>query len=113
MYSFISFNISIACHFDCSSVDSLEIKLNYFFTQNRLGLNGKIFKMAKFRTMLDKNDTNGILLLDDQSMTTFGVFLRSASLDELPGLWNVLKSDMSLVRNRNSNMMFGMLTIGH
>lgn len=70
------------------------------FTQNRPGLNGDIFKMMKFRTMLDAKDKQGNLLPDDQRMTKFGSFLRSTSLDELPGLFNVLKGDMSLVGPR-------------
>jgi len=70
------------------------------FTQNRPGLNGQTFKMKKFRTMLDGTDKNGDLLPDDQRMTKFGAFLRSASLDELPGLFNVLNGDMSLVGPR-------------
>jgi len=70
------------------------------FTQNRPGLNTKVFKMMKFRTMLDGIDQNGNLLPDDLRMTNFGSFLRSTSLDELPGLFNVLKGDMSLVGPR-------------
>ncbi|WP_193051207.1 sugar transferase [Pseudoalteromonas undina] len=70
------------------------------FTQNRPGLNSDIFKMMKFRTMLDAKDKQGNLLPDDQRMTKFGSFLRSTSLDELPGLFNVLKGDMSLVGPR-------------
>jgi lipopolysaccharide/colanic/teichoic acid biosynthesis glycosyltransferase len=70
------------------------------FMQDRPGLNGKIFKMMKFRTMLDGKDKEGNLLPDDQRMTKFGAFLRSTSLDELPGLFNVLKGDMSLVGPR-------------
>lgn len=70
------------------------------FTQDRPGLNGKVFKMMKFRTMLDAKDKLSNLLPDDQRMTKFGSFLRSTSLDELPGLFNVLKGDMSLVGPR-------------
>jgi len=70
------------------------------FTQNRPGLNGDIFKMMKFRSMLDAKDKRGNLLPDEQRMTKFGSFLRSTSLDELPGLFNVLKGDMSLVGPR-------------
>tara|TARA_B100001059_G_scaffold2633_1_gene2104 strand:- start:660 stop:1259 length:600 start_codon:yes stop_codon:yes gene_type:complete len=70
------------------------------FTQDRPGLHGKIFKMMKFRTMLDGKDKQGNLLPDDERMTLFGTFLRSTSLDELPGLFNVLKGDMSLVGPR-------------
>ncbi len=70
------------------------------FTQNRPGLKGNVFKMMKFRSMLDGKDKHGNLLPDDERMTKFGAFLRSASLDELPGLFNVLKGDMSLVGPR-------------
>lgn len=70
------------------------------FTQVRPGLNGKPFKMVKFRTMRDAVDAQGNALPDDQRLTPFGQFLRSASLDELPELWNVLKGDMSLVGPR-------------
>lgn len=70
------------------------------FTQKRPGLNGKTFKMMKFRTMLDSKDKEGNLFPDDERMTKFGALLRSTSLDELPGLFNVLKGDMSLVGPR-------------
>lgn len=70
------------------------------FTQERPGLNSRVFKMMKFRSMLDGKDKHGNLLPDNERMTQFGAFLRSTSLDELPGLFNVLKGDMSLVGPR-------------
>jgi lipopolysaccharide/colanic/teichoic acid biosynthesis glycosyltransferase len=70
------------------------------FKQVRPGLNGKPFEMIKFRSMRDATDASGKPLPDAERMTPFGAFLRSSSLDELPGLWNVLKGDMSLVGPR-------------
>ena len=80
----------------------IRIKLGspILFTQDRPGLNGKVFKMMKFRSMLDAKDKHGNLLPDNERMTKFGAFLRSTSLDELPGLFNVIKGDMSLVGPR-------------
>lgn len=80
----------------------VRIKLGspIFFTQNRVGKDGKIFKMIKFRTMLDATDKWGELLPDEERLTSFGKTLRSTSLDELPELINVLKGDMSLVGPR-------------
>ena len=71
-----------------------------FFTQERVGKDGKIFKMIKFRTMLDSTNKFGELLDDEERLTQFGKKLRSTSLDELPELINVLKGDMSLVGPR-------------
>ena len=78
----------------------LKLSSPILFTQDRPGLHGKVFKMMKFRSMLDGKDKQGNLLPDDERMTKFGAFLRSTSLDELPGLFNVLKGDMSLVGPR-------------
>ena len=67
-----------------------------FFTQDRLGKDGKVFKMIKFRTMSNKTDKFGNLLSDEERMTSFGKILRSTSIDELPELINVFKGEMSL-----------------
>ena len=71
-----------------------------FFTQDRIGKDGKVFKMIKFRTMSNKTDKFGNLLSDEERMTSFGKILRSTSIDELPELINVFKGEMSLVGPR-------------
>jgi len=70
------------------------------FRQQRPGLRGKPFTLYKFRTMRDARSASGELLPDDLRLTTFGKWLRSTSLDELPELFNVLKGEMSLVGPR-------------
>ena len=70
------------------------------FTQDRPGLDGKVFKLYKFRTMTDERDEEGNLLPDEQRLPEFGKKLRSTSLDELPELFNILKGDMSVVGPR-------------
>lgn len=71
-----------------------------FFFQLRPGLNEKIFKIIKFKTMSDKKDTNGKLLSDAERLTKIGAFVRKTSLDEVPQLLNVIKGDMSLIGPR-------------
>lgn len=70
------------------------------FRQQRPGLSGRPFTILKFRTMTDERDNQGNLLPDAERLTRFGRFLRSASLDELPELINMLKGEMSLVGPR-------------
>ena len=71
-----------------------------FFTQERPGQYGKIFKVIKFKTMTDERDENGDLLPDEKRLTKIGKFIRSTSVDEPPQLFNVLKGDMSLIGPR-------------
>ena len=80
----------------------VRIKLGspILFRQQRVGLNGEIFEMIKFRTMKDETDLEGNPLPDEERLTKFGQLLRKTSLDELPELWNVLKGEMSLVGPR-------------
>jgi len=79
---------------------ALKLGSPVFFSQVRPGKEGATFRMIKFRSMLVAYDDRGQLLPDDQRLTSFGKFLRSTSLDELPELWNVLKGEMSLVGPR-------------
>lgn len=71
-----------------------------FFTQERPGKNGKIFKVIKYKTMTDERDSNGNFLPDADRLTPVGKFVRSTSIDELPQLINVLKGDMALIGPR-------------
>ncbi len=70
------------------------------FRQQRPGLHGKVFTLLKFRTMIGKFDAKGDLLPDSERITSFGRFLRSTSLDELPELLQVIRGDMSIVGPR-------------
>jgi lipopolysaccharide/colanic/teichoic acid biosynthesis glycosyltransferase len=80
----------------------VRINLGYpvLFCQVRPGMHHHPFKMLKFRSMKEDKDQNGNLLPDAQRLPRFGKLLRSSSLDELPGLMNVLKGDMSIVGPR-------------
>ena len=80
----------------------VKVKLGnpILFRQLRPGLGGQLFYMFKFRSMLDTIDSKGQILPDSKRLTPFGKMLRATSIDELPGLVNVLKGDMSLVGPR-------------
>ncbi len=80
----------------------IRVKLGspIFFLQERVGKDNKLFKIIKFRTMIDSRDKDGNLLSDEERMTSFGKMIRSLSIDELPELINILKGDMSIVGPR-------------
>lgn len=71
-----------------------------FFTQERPGYKGKIFKIIKFKTMNERKGPDGKLLPDVQRITKFGAMVRNLSIDELPQLLNVLKGDMAIIGPR-------------
>lgn len=71
-----------------------------FFTQDRPGKDGKIFRLIKFKTMTDERDADGNLLPDADRLTRVGKFIRSTSIDELPQLINILKGDMAFIGPR-------------
>jgi len=81
-------------------VVGLTLGFPVFYIQDRPGKDGVIFRMFKFRTMLDIYDEQGKLLSDQERLTKFGGFLRSTSLDELPELYNVVRAEMSWVGPR-------------
>lgn len=71
-----------------------------FFFQKRVGKNGKVFKIYKYKSMTDERDADGKLLPDAQRLTKAGRFVRSTSIDELPQLFNILKGEMALIGPR-------------
>lgn len=71
-----------------------------FFTQQRPGYKGRIFRIYKFKTMTDERDADGNLLPDAERLTKVGRIVRSLSIDELPQLLNVLKGEMSFIGPR-------------
>ena len=73
---------------------------NPFFTQDRPGKDGKVFKLFKFKSMNNKRDERGELLPDEKRLTSYGQFIRNTSFDELPELINILKGDMAIVGPR-------------
>ena len=79
---------------------TIKMKGNPFFTQLRPGMDEKIFKLIKFRSMTCEKDAQGNLLPDEQRLNRYGKILRSTSLDELPELINIIKGDMSIVGPR-------------
>ena len=100
VFSIIALSISLPMISLISGLIYLTMGRPIFFKQVRPGLNGKPFVLYKFRTMLDLRDQTGKMLPDERRLTSFGRWLRSTSLDELPVLFNVLKGDMSLVGPR-------------
>ena len=81
-------------------IGAFAMQGNPFFVQERSGMNDKIFKLIKYRTMSNSYDKNGDLLPDSQRLNKYGRFLRVTSIDELPELINILKGDMSIVGPR-------------
>lgn len=107
MKRLLDFVVSLSCCFLlCPIFLILAVLVRTFlgspiiFRQKRPGVDGKPFEMYKFRTMTEGKDVAGNLLPDSERLTSFGRFLRSTSLDELPELLNIIKGDMSLVGPR-------------
>ena len=99
--------LAIVLLFPAFIIISLAIKIDsngpIFFRQERLGLNGKIFRIYKFRTMVDRAIEKGTGLAtfeNDPRITKVGAFLRKTSLDEIPQLINILKGEMSFIGPR-------------
>ncbi|MDC1007639.1 sugar transferase [Gammaproteobacteria bacterium] len=98
--TFFGFLLLLPIYLLVSLLVLINLGFPILFKQPRPGINGKIFYIYKFRTMTNEYDKNQNLLADMDRITKFGQFLRSTSLDEFPGLWSVLKGDMSLIGPR-------------
>lgn len=98
--SFIGFIILFPLLLILSIIGAIAMKGNPFFCQSRPGKNEKVFKLIKFRTMSNAKDRNGNLLLDEVRLNSYGRFLRSTSLDELPSLINIVCGDLAIVGPR-------------
>ena len=77
-----------------------DVGLPIFFTQERIGKDGKLFSLIKFRNMKEIYDSNGDLLPPDSRVTKWGYFVRKTSLDELLNFYSILKGDMSIIGPR-------------
>lgn len=93
--------IGIATYFD--------VGRPIFFKQERLGKDGKVFTLVKFRNMTNETDEHGELLPPEQRVTKFGALMRKTSLDELLNFWSVLKGDMSIIGPRPLLVQYGPL----
>lgn len=100
MFSLIAIIILSPLLIILSALGFVFMKGNPFFTQERPGKNEKIFRLVKFRTMDNRRDKDGKLLPDEERLNSYGNFLRSTSLDELPELINILIGDMAIVGPR-------------
>jgi lipopolysaccharide/colanic/teichoic acid biosynthesis glycosyltransferase len=84
----------------------LDSKGPIFYAQNRLGQNGRIFRLYKFRKFHHGSTGRAVTLKNDDRMTRVGRFLERTKIDEVPQLWNVLKADMSIVGPRPETLDF-------
>ncbi|MCA4808841.1 sugar transferase [Empedobacter stercoris] len=105
LFDFLAAFLILLLIFPILLISTILVKLNsrgpLFFLQERLGKNGKVFKVYKFRTMTDKKrDVNREILKGDTEVTKVGYYLRRFKIDELPQIINILKGDMSIVGPR-------------
>ena len=104
-FDFISALLGLIVLFPFLLIISILIKLtskgSVFYKQERTGQYGHLFTIIKFRSMIENHgDKNTVTVVGDQRITKFGSFIRKYKIDELPGLWNVVKGEMSLVGPR-------------
>ena len=98
--SFIAIVVTLPINIVIAIVTFFDVGSPILFKQKRMGKNGKLFTMVKFRNMNNKTDENGVLLRADLRVTKWGRFVRATSLDELLNFYNIFKGDMSLIGPR-------------
>lgn len=98
--SFFALLITLPINIICAVCTLIDVGFPIFFIQERLGKNGKIFHIVKFRNMKNTRDERGELLPPAQRVTKFGKFVRKTSLDELLNFWSIFKGDMSIIGPR-------------
>lgn len=108
LLSFLAIVILLPFFILLTIVVAIAMGGNPFYFQKRIGKNGKIFNLIKYRSMNNKKDKNGNLLPDEKRMTKFGENLRKFSFDELPELLNIIKGDMSIVGPRPMPIVYSL-----
>ena len=98
--SLLALTVTLPINLIIGVVTYFDVGRPIFFTQERIGKDGKLFKIVKFRNMTNATDERGELLPAAQRVTKFGSFVRKTSLDELLNFWSILKGDMSLIGPR-------------
>ena len=96
----VAFLIALPVNLIIGVVTFFDVGSPIFFSQTRIGRNGKPFKLTKFRNMTNETNEQGVLLSPDERVTKWGRFVRRTSLDELLNLWSVIKGDMSILGPR-------------
>lgn len=99
-FSLIALILTLPINFIIMIVTMFDVGFPIFFHQERLGENGRLFTLTKFRNMRNTKDKRGELLPPEKRVTKFGRFVRKTSLDELLNFWSVFKGDMSLIGPR-------------
>lgn len=100
LVSFLALLITLPINLIIMIVTFFDVGRPIFFKQQRVGKNGEIFELVKFRNMRDIKDENGDQLLPSMRVTKLGVFVRKTSLDELLNFYSIFKGDMSLIGPR-------------
>ncbi|MBO5576275.1 MAG: sugar transferase [Ruminococcus sp.] len=100
IFASIALILTLPINFVMLIITFFDVGLPVFFHQDRLGKNGKLFRLTKFRNMRNTRDKRGELLPAEKRVTKFGKFARKMSLDELLNFWSILKGDMSIIGPR-------------